>query len=196
MKQIFIGGITAILYLLSKLGPSAFTVSKKRDIYKRWCCATIYFYHNICKRVACQTWSIESDSNGNGQISQNRWKRFQSKNARADFHFLLQGILPTQGSNLHLLYWQVDSLLLSYQGSPCSWWAAIKHEDECGYICVLRKGRYPQFLICCIWLELFPSSSHTARRSLMCWPRLADSLHGCDCRHLLLLMARREALVC
>ena len=28
-----------------------------------------------------------------------------------------RGIFPTQGSNLSLLHWQVDSLLLSYQGS-------------------------------------------------------------------------------
>ena len=27
-----------------------------------------------------------------------------------------RGIFPTQGSNLSLLHWQVDSLLLSYQG--------------------------------------------------------------------------------
>ena len=33
-------------------------------------------------------------------------------------HALLQGIFPTQGSNLHLLHWQVDSLPLSPQGSP------------------------------------------------------------------------------
>ena len=33
-------------------------------------------------------------------------------------HFLLQGILPTQGSNPHLLHWQADSLPLSHQGSP------------------------------------------------------------------------------
>ena len=36
-------------------------------------------------------------------------------------YFLLQGIFPTQGSNLHLLcllHWQADSLPLSYQGSP------------------------------------------------------------------------------
>ena len=33
-------------------------------------------------------------------------------------HFLLQGIFPTQGSNLRLLRWQADSLLLSHQGSP------------------------------------------------------------------------------
>ena len=35
-------------------------------------------------------------------------------------HFLLQGIFPTQGLNLHLLHWQVDSLPLSQQGSPFS----------------------------------------------------------------------------
>ena len=34
-------------------------------------------------------------------------------------HFLPQGIFPTQGSNPHLLQWQVDSLPLSHQGSPC-----------------------------------------------------------------------------
>ena len=33
-------------------------------------------------------------------------------------HFLLQGIFPTQGSNLHLLHWQGKSLLQSHQGNP------------------------------------------------------------------------------
>ena len=33
---------------------------------------------------------------------------------------LLQGILPTQGSNLSVLPWQVDSLPLSHQGSLLS----------------------------------------------------------------------------
>ena len=32
-------------------------------------------------------------------------------------HFLLKGIFPTQGSNSHLLHWQVDSLPLSHEGS-------------------------------------------------------------------------------
>ena len=36
----------------------------------------------------------------------------------AGCHFLLQGIFPTQGSNLCLLPWQEDSLPLSHQGSP------------------------------------------------------------------------------
>ena len=37
------------------------------------------------------------------------------------YHFLLQGIFPAQGSNLHLLcllHWQADSLPLSHLGSP------------------------------------------------------------------------------
>ena len=33
-------------------------------------------------------------------------------------HFLLQGNFPTQGLNLCPPHWQVDSLLLSHQGSP------------------------------------------------------------------------------
>ena len=35
-------------------------------------------------------------------------------------HFLLQGISPTQKSNLHLLYWPVDSLPLSHLESATS----------------------------------------------------------------------------
>ena len=40
---------------------------------------------------------------------------FPGKNTRVGYHFLLQGIFPTQGSNphlLHLLHWQVGSLPL------------------------------------------------------------------------------------
>ena len=43
------------------------------------------------------------------------------KNAGVGWHFLLQGIFPTQGSNLsllHLRHWRVDSLALSHLGSP------------------------------------------------------------------------------
>ena len=43
------------------------------------------------------------------------------KNTRAGCHFLLQGILPIQGLNPHLLHWQasqVDSFLLSHEGGP------------------------------------------------------------------------------
>ena len=43
------------------------------------------------------------------------------KNTGVDYPFLLHGIFPTQGSNLHLfhlLHWQADSLPLSHLGSP------------------------------------------------------------------------------
>ena len=43
------------------------------------------------------------------------------KNTGVVCHFLLQGIFPTQGSNLHLLHWQEDSLLLSHLGSWLYW---------------------------------------------------------------------------
>ena len=46
---------------------------------------------------------------------------FPGKSAGVGCHFLLQGIFPTQGWNLHLwrvLHWQVDSLPLSHLGSP------------------------------------------------------------------------------
>ena len=39
------------------------------------------------------------------------------KNTEVGFHFFLQGIFLTQGSNLHLLHWQADSLLLHHRGS-------------------------------------------------------------------------------
>ena len=47
---------------------------------------------------------------------------FPIRNTVVGCHFLLQGIFLTQGSNLCLsvLYWQVDSLPLSYLGSPMS----------------------------------------------------------------------------
>ena len=37
---------------------------------------------------------------------------FPGKNTGVGCHFLLQGIFPTQGSNLQLLHWQADSLPL------------------------------------------------------------------------------------
>ena len=40
---------------------------------------------------------------------------FPGKNTGVGCHLLLQGIFLTQGSNLRLLHWQVDSLPLSHQ---------------------------------------------------------------------------------
>ena len=48
---------------------------------------------------------------------------FQARNTGVGFHFLLQGIFPTQRQNPHLLgllHWQSDSLLFAPPGKP-SW---------------------------------------------------------------------------
>ena len=45
-------------------------------------------------------------------------------------HFILQGIFLTQGSNLCLLPWQVDSLPLSHQGSPNEHTNPIRSESH------------------------------------------------------------------
>ena len=46
---------------------------------------------------------------------------FPGKNTRVGYHFLLQGIFPTQGLNPGLLCWQVGSLPLHHLGSIPSW---------------------------------------------------------------------------
>ena len=43
---------------------------------------------------------------------------FSGKNPGVGCHFLPQGSFLTQGLNLRLPHWQVDSLPLSHQGSP------------------------------------------------------------------------------
>ena len=43
---------------------------------------------------------------------------FSGKNTGVSCHFLLQGTFLTQGSNLHLLLWQLDSLPLAPPGKP------------------------------------------------------------------------------
>ena len=42
---------------------------------------------------------------------------FPGKNTEVSYHFLLQGVFLTQGSNLCLLHWQADSLPLSHWGN-------------------------------------------------------------------------------
>ena len=60
---------------------------------------------------------------GEGQVEAAVWwgywsPIFPGKNTGVGCHFLLQGIFPTQGWNLCLLHWQVDSLPLSHLGIP------------------------------------------------------------------------------
>ena len=42
---------------------------------------------------------------------------FPGKNTGVDCHFLCLGIFPAQGSNLHFLHWQADSLTPCHLGS-------------------------------------------------------------------------------
>ena len=49
---------------------------------------------------------------------------FPGKNTGVGCHFLLQGIFPTQGRNLSLPHWQVDSLPSEPPGKP--WWLSCK----------------------------------------------------------------------
>ena len=72
----------------------------------------------MCVRVHAQVCSAMSDSLWPHGLQPTRllypWD-FPGKNRRVGCNFLLQGIFPTQGSNLHLLcllHWQVDSLSL------------------------------------------------------------------------------------
>ena len=62
------------------------------------------------------------------------------KNTRVDCHFLLQGIFPTKGLNLHLLHWQTYSLPLSHLGSLTTV-SPGKSQNHC-----LNWGLTPTFL--------------------------------------------------
>ena len=70
------------------------------------------------------------------------------------FHFLLQGIFPTQGSNPCLLHWQADSLPLSHLESPrkllqnskyMAWARSVRtREGEEGRLLVSFEGGWSQ----------------------------------------------------
>ena len=76
---------------------------------------------------------------------------FPGKNTGVDFHFLLQGIFPTQGLNLPLLHWQVDSLPLSHQGRG----KGTKTGIECQESWVRQR--------CQIWLLMWSSWKKSIR---------------------------------
>ena len=53
------------------------------------------------------------------------------KNARVGCHFLLQGMFPTQGLNLCLLHWQVESLPLLPPGKPQNTHTNLHSHHQC-----------------------------------------------------------------
>ena len=62
---------------------------------------------------------------------------FPGKNTGVGCHFLLQVILPTQGSNPRPLHWQGDSLPLRHLGSPQNHLSLLK---------TLKAGSTPDLL--------------------------------------------------
>ena len=79
-------------------------------------------YHDLCNIISCCLVTLSCPTLLQPHALQPTrlfcpWD-FQGKNTGVGCHFLLQGTFPTQGSNLHLLHWQADSLSLSYQESP------------------------------------------------------------------------------
>ena len=75
----------------------------------------------ICVCVCVLSLSVLSDSLRPYELHPAKllcpWN-FSGQNTRVGHHFLLQGIFPTQGSNLSLLHWQADSLPLVPPGKP------------------------------------------------------------------------------
>ena len=73
---------------------------------------------------------------------------FPSKNTGVSCHFLLQGIFPTQGSNLCLLHWQVDSLPLLPPGKPISHSLSVQYSSvtqSCPTLCDPMDHSTPGF---------------------------------------------------
>ena len=79
----------------------------------------VYFCYSTYPIHDEPVWLVVSDSSQAPGLKPTRllcpWN-FSGKNTGMGCHFLLQGILPTQGSNMHLL--RADSLPVSYLGSP------------------------------------------------------------------------------
>ena len=85
---------------------------------------------------------------------------FSGKNAGVGCHFLLQGIFPTQGSNLCLLlcllHWQAGSLPPAVPGKPLShlpikYQIALDEEAPCSYMSLAW------FSVFFTWLNFFQS---------------------------------------
>ena len=88
------------------------------------------------------------------------------KNTRVDCHFLPQGIFLTQGLNpclLWLLYWQVDSLPLTYLGAPSTLALILK-----------AVSHKPRFLVFVCLSNLRDSSFPCALPSLIDLRRVVD----------------------
>ena len=64
---------------------------------------------------------------------------FPGKNTGVGCHFLLQGVFLTQELNPSLLHWQVDSLPLTYPGSPLPYFYHVKYYSLCKHLSLYLK---------------------------------------------------------
>ena len=102
---------------------------------------------------------------------------FPGKKTGVGWHFLLQGIFPTQGSNPHLfqiLHWQDDSLPLSHLGSPvimytCESWTIKK--SGCRRIDAFELKSWRRFL-------RFPWTARRSNQSILKEISPESSLEG------------------
>ena len=120
------------------------------------------------------------------------WKS-PGKNTGVGCHALLQGILPTQGSNPCLLHWQADSLPVSYQGSPKSFNGHLfKIKVKLNCRCILSSWKFSsvQFNLSVICDSPRPHGLQPTR--LLCpWDFPGKSTGvGCHC----LLQSQRKAM--
>ena len=105
--------------------------SSSNSIYRTemymYICKCVYIYIfvvvlviKLCLTLFLTPWSSRGPLGPHDPIDPSRllcpWD-FPGKNTGVGCHFFLQGIFLTQGLNLYLLHWQMDSLPLSHQGS-------------------------------------------------------------------------------
>ena len=93
------------------------TREQKRKGERKRCIKQQNGRKNICMLPAqsCQTLYHPMDCS---PLDSSAYGILQARNTEGGFHFLLQGIFTIQGSNLHLLCWQADSLPQSHLESP------------------------------------------------------------------------------
>ena len=99
---------------------------------------------------------------------------FSSKDTGVGCHFLHQGIFPTQGSSLHLLYWQMGSLPLSHLES--SYIDTYHWEYDIYIIQSIVCHRTYYFYILKSSLELKVSSVHCLRKEMKAGCSLYNSI--------------------
>ena len=112
------------------------------------------FFESDCMCACMFSHSVASDSlQPLGQYPTSllcSWN-FLGKNIGVGCHFLLQGIFPTQRSNLLLfcvLHWQMDSLTPHHLGSPRKWLCPLCEVTSVTSNSLWRHEPEPTSLVC------------------------------------------------